>query len=189
MITEMQIGKVGPFFSFAVFRWMWKCKTVKLLLHEDRSFLNIMNLSTEHPLVKMSSAIVTNWTDHVEMSLLQFQTAFEYHFVFISIFYIYHSIWKQWNTLCFRGCWHRTNVYGSFRTRRSRNDKDCSVNDFKPETLEKQWASSSLSVENHYSDHVHIDSVGAEPSDILSTEDLGDARHIVSLLITRPSYE
>lgn len=30
----------------------------------------------------------------------------------------------------FQGCSYKTNIYGSFRTHRSRNHKDCSVNDF-----------------------------------------------------------
>lgn len=75
----------------------------------------------------------------------------------------------------FQGCLYKTNIYASFRTHRSRNHKDCSANDLKPGILEKQWSSLGLSVESHHSDSILIDSIGTEPSDDLSTEDLGDS--------------
>ena len=69
----------------------------------------------------------------------------------------------------FQGCSYRTNIYGSFRTHRSRNHKNCSVNDLKPGIVEKQGSSLGVSVESDCSD-----SVGFEPPD-LSAEDLDDS--------------
>ncbi|OON91157.1 MAG: hypothetical protein ATN32_02455 [Candidatus Epulonipiscium fishelsonii] len=70
---------------------------------------------------------------------------------------------------------YSTNIYGSFRTHRSRNHKDCSVNDLKHEILETQASSSGVSVESHFSDSIRIDSAGTEPFDDLGVEDLGDS--------------
>lgn len=80
----------------------------------------------------------------------------------------------------FQGCSYKTNVYGSFRTHRSRNHKDCSVNDLKLGILEKQGSSLDLCDES-YSDSIQIDSVGTEPADDLSTEDLGDSADVQDL--------
>ncbi|XP_039640844.1 uncharacterized protein LOC120548563 isoform X2 [Perca fluviatilis] len=74
----------------------------------------------------------------------------------------------------FQGCSYKTNVYGSFRTHRSRNHKDCSETDLKPEVVEKKGSSVNLSAESHCSS-IQIDSVGTEPLDELSTDDLGDS--------------
>lgn len=38
----------------------------------------------------------------------------------------------------FQGCSYKINIYGSFRTHRSRKHRDCSVNDLKPGILEKR---------------------------------------------------
>ena len=69
----------------------------------------------------------------------------------------------------FKGCSYRTNIYGSFRTHRSQNHKNYTVNDLKPEILVKQGSSGGLWVECH--DSVQID---IEPSDV-STENLDDS--------------
>lgn len=86
----------------------------------------------------------------------------------------------------FEGCSYKTNIYGLFRTHRSRNHNDCSINDLKSELLEKRGSSLDLSFENHYSDSIQIDNVGTEPSDDLSTEDLGDSNFDVQDLNELP---
>lgn len=77
----------------------------------------------------------------------------------------------------FQGCSYRTNIYGSFRTHRSRNHKHCSLNDLKTEILEKHQSSLSFS-----GDCIEGDSVSAEPSNSLNTntDDFGVVSHDVS---------
>ena len=83
----------------------------------------------------------------------------------------------------FKGCSYRTNIYGSFRSHRSRNHNNYTVNDLKPEILVKQGLSGGLSVESH--DSVQIDN---EPSDSSreDLDDLNDLAHNAELKVASP---
>lgn len=81
----------------------------------------------------------------------------------------------------FQGCSYRTNIYGSFRTHRSRNHRDSLENHLKPGFLVKQGSNVVPSIESHHPDSPPTFSVSTDPSDNVSTEDLGDSYDVQNL--------